>query len=574
MRGPSSRPPLRISQATFDDAVASNMEAFEHERPEAVAAARAQFAAAGVDLSNIVDSVEDASTPASAALAALAILVNVLASSPAADDDQHGALLSAALRGVALALPPTAATPSPDPRSVLADRGGVATVCTALTRADSMAHTPSLSAGCDALRALVSRTGGDAADGARRLVDDATVQLLLRNAAPRGVNGGGPRAGSVASADSEVEWELQRCVLFLSRGARPRPAVSFSPPPPSPPPFSFSACMLTVAELCVRRESIKDLVFACGGSALIAGHITRCVAAAGPPPCPPPPAPLLGLVRDACTLLAKCVQDDDMLSLASKSYDRARQLAVEGLPTLLLDALDVFVTDDGGGVRGATSAELFTALRAVAVNDEICRGIDDGGGVARVSGMLAKFVGGGGAGGDAGRLRLVRCGLAVLRSLAHSDSVKASMVFPPGGGVPPVRLALGVLDTWTDASVLEQAAALVGNVVLRLPANADAVGGWDGVRLLCRAMRTDPRASGLQRASALALRNLVARSPARATAALDEGAEALLLLAYGAHPATCGDVAYAALRDLGCAVESSIGREQAERVAAAGGGGR
>ena len=99
MRGPSSRPPLRISQATFDDAVASNMEAFEHERPEAVAAARAQFAAAGVDLSNIVDSVEDASTPASAALAALAILMNVLGLSPAADDDQHGALLSDALRG-------------------------------------------------------------------------------------------------------------------------------------------------------------------------------------------------------------------------------------------------------------------------------------------------------------------------------------------------------------------------------------------------------------------------------------------------------------------------------------------
>jgi hypothetical protein len=44
---------LRISQATFDEAVADNIETFGMDRPTAIADAISQFEASGVDLSNI-----------------------------------------------------------------------------------------------------------------------------------------------------------------------------------------------------------------------------------------------------------------------------------------------------------------------------------------------------------------------------------------------------------------------------------------------------------------------------------------------------------------------------------------
>lgn len=49
----------------------------------------------------------------------------------------------------------------------------------------------------------------------------------------------------------------------------------------------------------------------------------------------------------------------------------------------------------------------------------------------------------------------------------------------------------------------------------------------------------------------MALRNMVARSPELRPALLERGTEARLRAAKAAHPATCGDVGAAALRDLG-----------------------
>lgn len=52
---------LRISQATFDEAVADNIETFGMDRPTAIADAIAQFESSGVDLSNIDTSAGDRS---------------------------------------------------------------------------------------------------------------------------------------------------------------------------------------------------------------------------------------------------------------------------------------------------------------------------------------------------------------------------------------------------------------------------------------------------------------------------------------------------------------------------------
>lgn len=138
--------------------------------------------------------------------------------------------------------------------------------------------------------------------------------------------------------------------------------------------------------------------------------------------------------------------------------------------------------------RYGAAAEVCAALRAIAVNDPICRDIEAAGGVARVTAVLAAHIedlaaeqqqrgGGGGvsgapsAGGGAAaeaapppaepaaaapaaaapvaeedlarRQRMVRAGFGVLRSLSNSDAVKVAMC---AGDARPLRAMLAALQ--------------------------------------------------------------------------------------------------------------------------------
>lgn len=160
---------------------------------------------------------------------------------------------------------------------------------------------------------------------------------------------------------------------------------------------------------------------------------------------------------------------------------------------------------------------------------------------------------------------MLRCGLAVLRTLANSDPNKVKM-----GEGPTLGLLLQVLQTGQDVPpILEQAVAALGNLCLRLPSNAERVFSRGGLQLIARAMARHPGYGPIQRSACLTLRNIIARSPERIQAAFDEGFENLLQAAYVRHP-TCRDVSYACLRDMGCSyAETTIGRAQADRAARA-----
>lgn len=163
------------------------------------------------------------------------------------------------------------------------------------------------------------------------------------------------------------------------------------------------------------------------------------------------------------------------------------------------------------------------------------------------------------------RIRMLRCGLAVLRTLANSDPNKVKM-----GEGPTLDLLLQVLQTGQDVPpILEQAIAAIGNLCLRLPSNAERVFARGGLQLLARAMARHPGYGPIQRSTCLTLRNIISRSQERVQAAFDEGFENLLQVAYVRHP-TCRDVSYACLRDMGCSyAETTIGRAQADRAARA-----
>jgi hypothetical protein len=162
------------------------------------------------------------------------------------------------------------------------------------------------------------------------------------------------------------------------------------------------------------------------------------------------------------------------------------------------------------------------------------------------------------------RVRMVRCGFAVLRSLANSDPNKLKM-----GEGPTLGVLLQALENMIHSpSVIEQVVGVMSNICLRLPENSQRIVDRGGLPLLTRAMRTHMGHATLLRAVCLALRNIASKNKSLAQAALDEGFEALLQQCYMRHTST-RDVAYACLRDLGTDVETSIGQAQAERAARA-----
>jgi len=128
-------------------------------------------------------------------------------------------------------------------------------------------------------------------------------------------------------------------------------------------------------------------------------------------------------------------------------------------------------------------------------------------------------------------------------------------------------MILHCFSTFSEApTVLEQAAAAISNLCLRLTDNATRAAAGGAIPLLATAMRKHPHQPGLARAGCLAIRNLVVKSPERIALAFDEGFEALVQEAYKRHP-FARDVAYAALRDMGVPyAETATGRAQAERA--------
>lgn len=190
--------------------------------------------------------------------------------------------------------------------------------------------------------------------------------------------------------------------------------------------------------------------------------------------------------------------------------------------------------------NSACVAAVFTALRAVACNDEAVQQISAGGGLAMAEKHLTTH---------AGDANVCRAAAALLRNLAGNDQVKTSIC--SGGGL---ELLLGAVGTHPNDSVLaEHVIATLAAMALRVPANCERVMASGGARVLTGAMRRFPNAVPLQRQGCLAVRNLVGRCPHLREALLEDDMEGLLRHA-GKWPGAV-DAAFAALRDLGLDAE-------------------
>jgi hypothetical protein len=232
--------------------------------------------------------------------------------------------------------------------------------------------------------------------------------------------------------------------------------------------------------------------------------------------------------------------------------------------------------------------QLAAATRHVAVNDDICRETAERGGLTTTLRLLRGPV--------TGSARATKACAQLVRQLAGSDHVKGLILKHDGiaalahcarvfaeraataqaptpfeNGRTPKSIqekfmkrfghlyeqGLGEDISTSPASCLaatEQCVGALAATCLKNPEAATACASENVFEIVAEAMSSDVGVAhaGVQRQACMFFRNAVVRNPELRSVALATSAEASLRLAKKNHPKHCGDVATAALRDLGC----------------------
>lgn len=451
---PPAKP--KLAQEDWDEAVRTNVDDFDMTPEEAVDAAAEEFQAR-YDLSAVVraGAAAAAAHPVAAAAAALraaldgkgnnntdsvesAVAALAEACFPGAEEDRQPALAVAAKEEVAALL----------------------VVASAAATSASVVSLPTLRL----LRRLLLRSA-DAraaflkAQGVERCTDWLAQSL--------GVAAGGSGADDSSPPDSSkcCCWPAAALALACADAAclkSEEAKCRFAAYVPASGPLPVARPSPAAAAACPDEEQAGAVVAGGFVSLLLAGVLS----------CPEaPPAAVAG----AAGVLRALTYADDESALASRAFTHARLLAkTHGALRDLLFALqrlsgsdaeaddgdaasdEEAATDNGNGsddgsaalpsTRAEAVAAVLAAVRAVAANDDACRGFSDDGGVRACLGLLRRAVDAAAASAapraapasaDASSsssfssgsspIALARSAAGALRQLANSDPVKAQL---------------------------------------------------------------------------------------------------------------------------------------------------
>ncbi|KAG5548090.1 hypothetical protein RHGRI_013699 [Rhododendron griersonianum] len=191
-------------------------------------------------------------------------------------------------------------------------------------------------------------------------------------------------------------------------------------------------------------------------------------------------------------------------------YGYARRFAKIGIAEVLVDSLK----------EGLNSPSLVSAtitLKAVAVNDEICRSIAESGGVDALLQCIDDS-------GEQGNENVARVCCSLLCKLAGSDANKSAIV-QKGGMDRLIKLAARFSD---DPSVLQEVMSIIAVLSLRSPDNAARAIEAGAGDLAIQAMQSFPGAHQMQRNACSMIRNLAVRNP--------ENRQAAFFIHFGLFP--------------------------------------
>ncbi|KAK8930921.1 hypothetical protein KSP39_PZI016701 [Platanthera zijinensis] len=176
-------------------------------------------------------------------------------------------------------------------------------------------------------------------------------------------------------------------------------------------------------------------------------------------------------------------------------YGYARRFAKVGIADALVEAIH-------DGLDSASFVSACIALKAVAVNDVICRSIAGNGGID----IILKYID---DCDEAGDKTVPRACCSLLSKLAGSDENKGIIV-QRGGFDILIRLSFRFSE---DPSVLLEVMSIITVLCLRSPDNAARAVEAGAGDLAIQAMQKFPSVHQLQRQSCSMIRNIVARNP-------------------------------------------------------------
>jgi hypothetical protein len=195
----------------------------------------------------------------------------------------------------------------------------------------------------------------------------------------------------------------------------------------------------------------------------------------------------------------------------------------------------------------------FLSLRAMAIQDDVVRSMVKVGVIDSAAKVLLQAV-------DVSHQGLpqevlVTSLLGFFRNVSANDDVKTTLCNGKYRSI--VHCVLQAMNIFRTSVLLqEHGCGLIAAMALRKPKNAASLISAGAHMSIVAAMRQHVTSVTLQRQAALAIRNLVSRSPQLRSIVLNEcDAEMALRTIAGKHLA-CQDEVYAALRDLGLEIRS------------------
>ena len=583
-------PPRRISQETFDEAVQQNIDDFDLEPDEAVADAVKEFELQNVDLSEIDKSYAGpegrGEHPVVAPTERFVAAVEAASGDPGSDEkrkhaDAAGLFLRVSIESLNSPGWGAAATGAGAVQAAHAHVSNVAKHALSasnLTPSETLLHaltasdTPSETLEPDAL----------VADTTRRLCD---ALMLLE---------------TVLGADEAREtFAGLKFPMAFTAAAWPACARAETAVDRLDRMESFAAA---VAAAATKSEANKGAFVKAEVETCLVAILNEAEAAAeaasfeegeDPYVLRKDPYVLASLAREAtreaCSAIRALTTGDDPREPASGAFAHARALAKAGAATALCAAL-AREAEAGDDVDLRLAQQLAAATRHVAVNDDICREMAERGGLTTTLRLLRGPV--------TGSARATKASAQLVRQLAGSDHVKGLILKHDGiaalahcarvfaeraataqaptpkengdANVAPMSIpeymkrfghlyeqGLGEDISTSPSSCLaatEQCVGALAATCLKNPEAATACASENVFEIVAEAMSSDVGVAhaGVQRQACMFFRNAVVRNPELRSVALATSAEASLRLAKKNHPKHCGDVATAALRDLGC----------------------
>ncbi|KAF3435360.1 hypothetical protein FNV43_RR22449 [Rhamnella rubrinervis] len=201
-----------------------------------------------------------------------------------------------------------------------------------------------------------------------------------------------------------------------------------------------------------------------------------------------------GSIQSLYDAIRVLLTSDDNRVVASQVYGYARKFAKIGIAGTLVDSLRA-------GLSSPSIVSTSIALKAVAVNDEICKSIADNGGIDALLQCIDES-------GEQGNNTVAKVCCSLLSKLAGSDTNKSAIV-EKGGMDRLVKLSTRFSD---DPSVLQEIMSVISVLSLRSPENAARAIEAGAGDLAIQAMQKFPAAQQMQKHACLMIRNLVVRN--------------------------------------------------------------